>query len=63
MALSIKIAMLDSQQYPENFCMIKNVGNIIVYLGLKVFHSDHFFMFSYMQWKCTAVTFVENPQM
>ena len=36
------IAMPDSQQYPKNLYLIKNVEDIVVFLGL-----FHFFKFSY----------------
>ena len=36
-------AMLDFQ--PLNFYLIKNVEDIVVFLGLKVINSDNFYMF------------------
>ena len=42
--LHAKLAMPDLQRYPWNLYLISNVEDIVVFLGLKVFISDNFYM-------------------
>ena len=44
----------------KQLCLIKNVEDIVVFLGLKVFNSDNFYTFSCN--RNARVTFVKNPQ-
>ena len=46
MSLHTKMAMSDSQRYPWNRYLINNAEDIVVFLGLKMFHSKNFSMFS-----------------
>ena len=54
------IAMPDSQRHPSNFYLIKNVEDIVVFLGITVFNSDHSYKFSCS--RNAQVTFVKNNQ-
>ena len=53
--------MSDSQRYPWNRYLINNAEDIVVFLGLKVFHSKNSSMFSCS--KKAQVTFVEKSQL
>ena len=44
--LNENMAKPDSQEYSRNPYLIKNVEDIDVFLGLKMFNSDNSFMFS-----------------
>ena len=55
------MSMPDSQRYPGNLYMIKNVEDIVVSRSLKVFNSNNANMFSCS--RNAQVTFVENPKL
>jgi len=42
MAIHAKVSMPDSQQYPWNLNLIKNVEDIAVFLTRKMLNFDHF---------------------
>ena len=53
-------AMPDPKQCPGNLCLINNVEDVVVFLGLKVLNSENFFF------SCSRnaqVTFVEKTQL
>ena len=39
------MAFIDSQRYPWNLYLINSVEDIVIFLGLKVFDFDNFYMF------------------
>ena len=47
--------------YTWNLYLIKNVKDVVVFLGLKVFNFDNIFPV-FQQKKCTQVTFVKKSQ-
>ena len=51
----------DSQWHPWFFCVINNVEEIVIFLGLKVFYSDNSYLF--FRSRNTQVIFVENPEL
>ena len=55
------MAASDSQRYPWNLYLIKHVEDIVIFLGLQMFNSDYFCMFSCS--RNAQVNFKEKPHL
>ena len=61
MTFHTNMTMPDLQRYPTNLYLINNLEDIDIFLGLKMFNSDNFYMFSCS--RNAQVTLVEKPQL